>query len=66
MLVTGIGRQGDNAGAIRLAQVGAEALHFRVLIARAGERDKRHLPEQIPKIMPLLERREHIRADDEV
>ena len=61
-----LGRQGDNAGAIRLAQVGAEALHFRVLIARAGERDKRHLPEQIPKIMPLLERREHIRADDEI
>ena len=61
-----LGRQSDDAGGIRLAQVGAEALHLIMLIARAGECDERHLPEQIPEIVPLLERREHIRADDEV
>ena len=61
-----LGRQGDDARVIRPAQVGAEALDLRMLIARAGERDERHLSEQIPKIVPLLKRREHIRADDEI
>ena len=61
-----LGRQGDDARVIRPAQVGAEALDLRMLIARAGERDERHLSEQVPKIVPLLKRCEHIRADDEI
>ena len=59
-------RKRDDARTVRLAQIGTEAFDLGVLIACARKRDERDLRKQRAVIVPLLKRREHIRADDEV